>query len=89
MTDPPEVCICAALEFPDGYIVYGHRHSDAIRAAAEMGRDPREAEQGFITTGERFVLRQAAAELQHRARRKSVDPNRSPFPSVLFSEDLY
>ncbi len=84
-----EVCICAAIMFPDGGIVYGHRHHNCIAAAGEMGLDPRTAAQGFITTRHRFVLRVEAAELQQAAGIKSLDESRIEFPNALFSEDLY
>lgn len=31
-----EVCLCAAIQLPDGYIVRGHRHHDCLRVASEL-----------------------------------------------------
>lgn len=30
-----EICICAAIQLPDGRIFRGHRHGDCIRTAVE------------------------------------------------------
>ena len=77
----PELIICAAIQMPDGYVIRGHRHNDALGVAAGM---PRYAEskgvgvvQGFVTSRNRFVGRQEAS-LIHRG----TDAD-------LYSEDLY
>lgn len=90
----PEVCACAAVLMPDGYIVRGHRHADALRTA---GRIPRyatvkwsEAQQGFYTTRERFVDRAEGLALQVAAGRASADHTRGgDYGWQLYSEDLY
>jgi hypothetical protein len=89
-----EVCVCAAIRMPDGYVVRGHRHADALRTA---GRIPRyatvrlgEVTQGFYTTRERFVDRVEGLLLQTKAGRASADPTRGgAYGWQLYSEDLY
>lgn len=89
----PEVCICAALQMPDGYVVRGHRHDGAIKTAGGMSRYTREhiyeAEQGFVTSRNRFVGREEGARLMRAV--DWHDPKTGlPFlADVLFSEDLY
>lgn len=91
----PEVCVCAAVQLADGYIVRGHRHHDCLRSAGlreearakHEGRDPSPVhtlviEQGFMTTRNRFVNRQEGAALQVAAGLPVTHPD-------LYSEDLY
>ena len=93
-----EVCICAAVRY-DGKVWMGHRHAHAYSAMTdelsyEMSRrEMRErgvsrAEQGFMTTGNRFVDREEGYRLQVAAGIKShaADGYRN---MQLFSEDLY
>lgn len=77
---PPEICLCAAILMPDGYIFRGHRHDDCYLT---MGGDQRYTKadghrgvQGFLTSHGRFVTRTEAAELHGRKGK------------LLFSEDL-
>jgi hypothetical protein len=86
-----EVCICAALQLPDGELFRGHRHDDAIHTAGKAGV-AREAiyaaEQGFITSRNRFVTRDEGAALQRAAGIPSAQTGTLP-DGMLFSEDLY
>lgn len=76
-----ELIICSALQLPDGYIVRGHRHHDALRSLSEMerrkGLTAWDIAQGFVTSTGRFVGR-AEAHLIHFGTK-----------GELFSEDLY
>jgi hypothetical protein len=76
-----ETIICAAVLLPDGYIVRGHRHHDALRSALGMerakGLKGSELPQGFMTSRGRFIDRKEA--------RRLVDGQDGP----LFSEDVY
>ena len=87
-----EICICASILMPDGYIVNGHRHCDAIHAALGIPRytkdDVCNAEQGFTTSANRFVTREEGRKLQDAAGIPSKDPH-GYMPNTLFSEDLY
>jgi hypothetical protein len=86
-----EVCICAAIQLVDGELFRGHRHDDAIYTAGKAGvkRDQIvTAEQGFITSHNRFVGRREGAELQAAAGIPSAQTRRLP-EGMLFSEDLY
>lgn len=84
-----EVCVCAAIRMPDGYVIRGHRHNDCLRVAAGLrvptGVHPHDyvrrysqqeiqaAPQGFYTTRERFVDRADGLTLQIAAGRRSAD----------------
>lgn len=87
-----EVCLCAALLMPDGFIIRGHRHDDCLMTAGGYKRYDKghmhQATQGFLTTFGRFVDRREAMQLQRVAgtRRPDGDELRG---DVLFSEDLY
>lgn len=86
-----EQCICAAIRLPNGEVWRGHRHDDAIQTAgkADVARqDIFDAEQGFITSSNRFVGREEGARLQHAAGIVSADSGQLP-TGMLFSEDLY
>ena len=85
-----EVIICSAVMAEDGKIYRGHRHGDAMRACAQTGRklfNGRE-QQGFITSHNRYVLREEARRLQDEAGIQSADPD-GYRGKTLFSEDLY
>lgn len=88
-----EVCVCAAIRMPDGYIVRGHRHRDCLRSAGEMARGKGvkrgDVVQGFLTTRERFVNRTEGLALQIAAGRPSADPTGEYHHAQLYSEDLY
>lgn len=86
-----EVCICAAIQLPDGELFRGHRHDDAIQTAGKAGvrrEDIADAEQGFITSRNRFVGREEGARLQAAAGIPSAHTGKLP-REMLFSEDLY
>lgn len=87
-----EVCVCAAIKLPDGYIVRGHRHHDCLRSAGEMARfkgvKGGDVVQGFLTTHERFVDRDEGLRLQLVAGRHSINPT-GDYGTQLYSEDLY
>lgn len=93
MTDP-EIIICAAIRMPDGYIVRGHRHADAIRTASGIPRYHRERawgpNQGFVTSRNRYVDRVEACQIQKAAGIKSVLAGAEGYlHGELYSEDLY
>lgn len=87
-----EICICAAVKMPDGYIARGHRHGDCIRHINELyAYQKKEIKwsghiQGFMTGYNRFVTREEGRKLQDDAGIPSVDGYRG---NTLFSEDLY
>jgi hypothetical protein len=77
-----------------GFVVCGRRHHNcfAIYAAmkslrgtkdADIDNFPKAAEQGFLTSTDRFVDREEAAEIAWRQKQIERRPKR------LFSEDLY
>ncbi len=80
MCKAPEVCLCAALKMPDGYIFRGHRHDDCYLTMGGYTKytkaDGHKAIQGFLTSRGRFVTRQEAAELHG-------------ITAPCFSEDLW
>lgn len=84
-----EVCICSAIKRKsDGKIFRGQRHDDCIQSAGSRGwstKDTQTAEQGFMTSANRFVDRKEAYQLQVEAGRV---PDR-PGSHILMSEDLY
>lgn len=97
-----EIVICSAVRLNDGYIVRGHRHDDAMRAAAARGDYPqrqhgpmRADQQGFVTSRNRFVSRHEAMALQKAAGIPSADlvakgyRDTSLRGDTLFSEDVY
>ena len=89
--DSQEICICAAIRFKDGTIIRGHRHDSCYKTAMVMPalRDYlHQAEQGFVTSANRFVDRGTAWCLQRDAGRVSADPG-GYRGEILFSEDLY
>lgn len=91
----PEICICAAVRMPDGYIVRGHRHADCLATAAKIpgytvtgSHHPHGEDQGFVTSKNRYVNRREAMQLQLDANIDSV--SRDGYCGWdLFSEDLY
>lgn len=88
---PAEFCICAAVLMPDGYIVRGHRHSDAMQTAGGIPRyeKMRGMPQGFVTSLGRFVDREEGARLQIAAGIESADKAQPYLNGELYSEDLY
>lgn len=88
-----EICICAAIKTPTGFIIRGHRHCDAIRTASEIKAltkiEIQRAEQGFVTSENRFVDRKEGCLLQIEAGIESVDKSHPYFHGELYSEDLY
>lgn len=86
-----EQCICAAIQLPNGEVWRGHRHDNCIEVAGKAGAtrdDIANAEQGFITSRNRFVGREEGARLQRVAGIVSAHTGRLPI-DMLFSEDLY
>lgn len=83
-----EICICAAMRDNDGYIWRGHRHADCISLMMENGRSYSGVKnQGFITSKNRFVTREAGLRLQIEA---GIESKGGGYRSDrLFSEDLY
>ncbi len=91
---PVEQCICAAIQFPanrTGMIVRGHRHDACYKTAmgiADVRDYLHEAEQGFITSANRFVGRKEAMQIQIASGIQSAAEG-GYRGDILFSEDLY
>lgn len=89
----PEVCLCATILMPDGYIVRGHRHNDCISTLRGMTRyestKSTDCTQGFLTSKGRFVDRVEGAKLQVNAGIVSACPELPYHNGELYSEDLY
>ena len=86
-----EIIICAAIKTRSGKVFRGHRHSDAIKAAMTEGfklTDLSFADQGFVTSKNRYVNREEGRKLQDAAGIPSVD-REGYRGKTLFSEDLY
>jgi hypothetical protein len=83
----PEVCLCAAILYSDGYIVRGHRHHDCLRTAWDDLKRRERGTQGFLTSRGRFVNRDEGLQLQFAAGIESAAP--SGYRAELYSEDLY
>lgn len=88
--------VCAAIKMPDGYIIRGHRHSDAHRVASGVPRysamnNKALIQEGFMTGDNRFVDRKEAYKIFVAAGEISVDEAMHPMAKrdELFSEDLY
>lgn len=89
----PEVCICAAIRLKSGRVIRGHRHHHCLAAAREEspGQHRLEllhAEQGFITSHNRFVGREEGRRIQEAVGITSVAPD-GYRGALLYSEDLY
>lgn len=84
MTDP-EICIVAAVR-GGGKTIRCQRHFHGLMILNEDQRH--EAEQGFITSRNRFVDRREGMRLQRAAGIESVAPS-GYRGDLLFSEDLY
>lgn len=90
-----EFVICAAIRMKDGYIIRGHRHSDALRTAAGIPRYKGDSHafgenQGFVTSTGRYVDRIEGAKIQKAAGIKSKMPEDGAYlHGELYSEDLY
>lgn len=93
-SEPDEIVICAAIKIPNNngtedLIIRGHRHSDCIRSAIEMGCSQMSLwEQGFVTSKNRYVSRPEAYKIQIAAGIDSAEAC-GYRPGILFSEDLY
>jgi hypothetical protein len=87
-----EQCICAAIRLRNGEVWRGHRHDSAIHTAMAApdikSQDIANAEQGFITSRNRFVGREEGAQIQRAAGIVSAQ-TMQPVSDMLFSEDLY
>lgn len=90
-----EIVICAAIRMKDGYIIRGHRHSDALRTAAGIPRYKGDSHafgdnQGFVTSQNRYVNRIEAARIQKSAGIESKMPEGQEYlHGECYSEDLY
>lgn len=88
-----EVCLCAAIQMPDGYIVRGHRHNDCIRTIGGivryMATKHGDCVQGFLTSRGRFTNRVDGANLQINAGIESKCEDYPYLNGELYSEDLY
>lgn len=86
-----EIVICAAIKTKDGTIIRGHRHADCVYTAMRMRFDKTDlsyADQGFITSKNRYVTREEGRKIQDAAGIPSASPE-GYMPGTLFSEDLY
>lgn len=87
----PEIVICAAIKTRHGEVIRGHRHADAIHTALREGHkltDLSFADQGFVTSYNRYVSRETGRKIQDVAGIPSASPE-GYMPGTLFSEDLY
>ena len=88
-----EFVICAAIRMKDGYIIRGHRHSDAIATMKGIPRYKDEwafgEDQGFVTSKNRYVTRKEGYEIQKAAGIESHDKENPYVERELYSEDLY
>ncbi len=83
--------ICAAIKFPNGDIIRGHRHGDCFKAAINIPNKKEgvlQCEQGFMTSENKFVGRYEALEIQLAANIPSNNP-KGYIGNQLYSEDLY
>lgn len=89
---PKEIVICAAIKTKDGKVIRGHRHADAIYTARDREgykiEDLSFADQGFVTSRNRYVTREEGRKIQDAAGIKSASPE-GYMTGTLFSEDLY
>ena len=88
--------ICAAIKFPDGTIIRGHRHSDCFKTAMsipwlESKYRMQQAIQGFISAENKFVDRLEAMDIQIDTGIPTADKKSISYKKgyILFSEDLY
>lgn len=88
-----EIVICTAIRTKDNKVYRGHRHSDAIHAALGEGyklTDLSFADQGFVTSKNRYVSREEGRKLQDAAGIPSADMEHPGYKGkTLLSEDLY
>lgn len=90
-----EQVICAAVRAPDGYIIRGHRHNDALRTMRDIPRyedakPPCGDDQGFVTSENRYVTRKEAYEIQIAAGIPSILSGINAYlHGECYSEDLY
>lgn len=89
MQSKPEVCICAAIKTKEGKLIRGQRHPDCRVSAVNYGLTPSQAlaDEGFITSENRYVDRKEGLQLQKAAKIKSA--YKDGYASELRSEDLY
>jgi hypothetical protein len=87
-----EIVICAAIKTAAGIVIRGHRHADCFHTAVEREGLDRllviNADQGFVTSRNRYVSREEGRKLQDAAGIPSASPE-GYMPGTLFSEDLY
>lgn len=94
-TERPELPACAAIQFPDGTIIAGHRHHNCISMINHTfgGKPPHERdtwEQGFMTTKGRFVDRRKAFMMMISNDIPSASADGKGYRGTeLYSEDLY
>lgn len=90
----PEIVICAAVRDIGGTVIRCHRHHHGLAVLRERWASRShnivalEAEQGFVTSRNRYVDRREAMALQLAAGIQSVAPG-GYRGEQLFSEDLY
>lgn len=82
----PSTRNCQRCGHPDHW----HRHDDCLSTAGRIHdrKTIAEAEQGFMTSRNRFVSRYEGAAIQRAAGIDSATTKR-PVEGMLFSEDLY
>lgn len=83
-----EICICAAIKTKKGIVIRGHRHVDCYYTMERMGIHEPDADQGFVTSKNRYVNRESAFKLQQAAGMQSAD-REGYHGNQLYSEDLY
>jgi hypothetical protein len=91
-----EYIICSAIWFQTdvvyshqpknidkGLVIAGRRHHNCFTLVKELGLDKTKAEQGFLTSRDRFVTREEAAHIAFKSGQTTS------ISKCLFSEDLY
>lgn len=86
----PEIIICAAMRTAEGIVIPCMRHCDGYSTMLRKRlRNTPCAEEGFLTSGNRFVNREEAYFIHRETVGKSADPNGYGKLQTLYSEDLY
>ena len=77
-----EIVICSALLLKDGYVIRGHRHNHCFGVLADLKRSKTDVfKQGFMTSDNRFVVREEAYKIYFK--KDKISKNK------LYSEDIY
>lgn len=89
---PRQIVVCAANKMPDGYLILGARHWDALmrETADRLGYKGGDEIQGFINQFGEFLTREEAlSAVLASGQRFDKERNGSASGKELFSEGLY